>query len=88
MKQLLILGGFFVVAAFFSLQATAAEDLCSANLQSLQDQKVSTAETYPDVKVLVERTITDAKAAQAQGDTEKCITLTRKALTKLRTYNN
>jgi hypothetical protein len=88
MRHLLLAGGLFVVAASFNLQATAAEDLCAANLQSLHDQQVSTAQTHAEVKTLVERTIADAKAAQAQGDNKKCISITRKALTKLRTYNN
>jgi hypothetical protein len=88
MKHLLIASGLFVVAAAFNVQANAAEDLCAANLQSLQDQKVSTAESYPEVKTLVEETITNAKAAQAQGNNKKCISITRKALIKLRTYNN
>jgi hypothetical protein len=88
MKHLLIVGGFFAVAASFSLQATAAEDLCSANIQSLKDLDVTTAETFPEVKKLVEETIKEAEADKAKGDTNDCIIITRKALLKLRTYNN
>ncbi|CAM3090386.1 hypothetical protein BZK31_25510 [Pseudomonas floridensis] len=76
------LTGLFLSAALLASPVFAADDLCAANVQKLENDVVASNLT-PDRKEMVEKTIKDAKASQAKGDTKACETVTTKAITAL-----
>jgi hypothetical protein len=85
MNRILVCG---LLMSFISYGLQAADsDLCSTNIKTLSEAENSAGVQGTDVKRLVSITIEDAKKAQASGDTEKCIDITSKALSKLRLLN-
>ena len=83
------LTGLFLSAALLASPVFAADDLCGANLQKLKDAQTSSSTNLsPEVKEMITKTEQDAKAAQASGDTAKCISLTTQAVTKLNTIGS
>jgi hypothetical protein len=76
MKKVLLLAAALMVSG----SAFAAEDLCEANLQKLQDEKVSTGQIGQPLLDQIRGKRMEAQAAQKAGDTKKCIDLTTQAL--------
>ena len=80
------LTGLFLTAALMGSPVFAADDLCGANLQTLKDAHTSTSTNLSaDSKQELEKTMDAAKKAQAAGDDKKCIELTTKEITDLKT---
>lgn len=80
------LTGLFLTAALLGSPVFAADDLCGANLQTLKDAHTSTSTNMSaDAKDELEKTLTAATAAQKAGDDKKCIELTTKEITTLKT---
>ncbi|MFK3799860.1 hypothetical protein [Pseudomonas sp. NPDC088444] len=80
------LTGLFLTAALLGSPVFAADDLCGANLQTLKDAHTSTSTNLSaDTKDELEKTLTAATAAQKAGDDKKCIELTTKEITTLKT---
>jgi len=80
------LTGLFLTAALLGSPVFAADDLCGANLQTLKDAHTSTSTNMSaDAKDELEKTLTSATAAQKAGDDKKCIELTTKEITTLKT---
>jgi len=80
------LTGLFLTAALLGSPVFAADDLCGANLQTLKDAHTSTSTNLSaDSKQELEKTLTDATAAQKAGDEKKCVELTTKEITELKT---
>ncbi|MFK3974733.1 hypothetical protein ACI2KS_28835 [Pseudomonas sp. NPDC087358] len=80
------LTGLFLTAALLGSPVFAADDLCGANLQTLKDAHTSASTNLSaETKAELEETITAATAAQKAHDDKKCIELTTKELTSLKT---
>jgi len=80
------LTGLFLTAALLGSPVFAADDLCGANLQTLKDAHTSASTNLSaETKAELEETMTAATAAQKAGDDKKCIELTTKELTSLKT---
>ncbi|WP_095098351.1 hypothetical protein [Pseudomonas sp. Irchel 3A5] len=79
------LTGLFLTAALLGSPAFAADDLCGANLKTLQNAQVSSGTNLAaDTKMSLEKTEKEAVAAQKAGDDKKCIELTTQAITSLK----
>ncbi|MNJ14237.1 hypothetical protein D3C77_84540 [compost metagenome] len=79
------ISGLFIAAALLASPVFAAEDLCTLNLQKINDATATagagaSAEST-DQEVMGQ--VKDAKAAQAAGNTKDCIAITTKALDTL-----
>ena len=68
----------FVLAGLVATPIFAADDLCTINLQKLSDYNASTL-GQPLLGQIHDARV-EAEKAQAEGDTQKCISLTNKAL--------
>ena len=75
--------GLFMTAALLASPVFAADDLCSGNLQKIDDQLTSLSATSEDLVKSVKDQADDARAAQAAGNDKDCIALTTKALKDL-----
>jgi hypothetical protein len=85
MKRTLI-SGMFITAALLASPAFAADDLCDANLQALKDAQVSTNTNMSGpMKMNLEKTEKEAMAAKHAGDEKKCIEITAKTISELKT---
>ena len=83
------LTGLFLSAALLASPVFAADDLCAANLQTLKDAHTSTSINLSgEVKEMIGKTESDAKAAQAKGDDKTCIELTTQAITRLKSIGS
>lgn len=71
------------VATLAAAPAFAADDLCAANLQKIDDTMVTVAPSNPALEKTMRQQIDAAKADQAKGDTKACIASTGKILTQL-----
>lgn len=72
-----------VLFALVGLVATplfAADDLCTINLQKLSDYKATASTLGQPLLGQIHNARVEAQKAQAEGDTQKCISLTNKAL--------
>ena len=79
------LTGLFLTAALLGSPVFAADDLCGANINTLENAEVSTGTNLAaDTKTGLAKTIQDAKAAKAAGDEKTCIELTTKQITALK----
>jgi len=61
----------------------AAEDLCTANLQKIDDSMATAGATSEGLDKAITEHVDKAKAAQAAGDTKECIAITSKVLERL-----
>lgn len=77
------LAGLFITAAMLASPVFAAEDLCAINLQKISDAKVSTGEMPEDLKNTIDKAESEAKAAQAAGNKDECISLTTQAIQEI-----
>ena len=81
------LAGLFITAAMLASPVFAAEDLCAINLQKINDAKVSTGEMPEDLKNTIDKAESEAKAAQAAGNKDECISLTTQAIQEIANNN-
>ena len=81
------LAGLFITAAMLASPVFAAEDLCAINLQKISDAKVSTGEMPEDLKNTIDKAENEAKAAQAAGNKDECISLTTQAIQEIANNN-
>jgi hypothetical protein len=77
------LSALFAAATLLASPVFAAEDLCTANLQKIDDSMATAGATSEGLDKSVTKDVDDAKAAQASGDTAKCIAITSKVLERL-----
>lgn len=75
--------GLFMTAALLASPVFAADDLCSANLQKIDDQLTTMTATSESLATSVKEQADDARAAKAAGNDKDCIALTTKALKDL-----
>lgn len=79
------LTGLFLTAALLGSPVFAADDLCGANIKTLENAEVSSSSNLAeDTKTGLAKTVKDAKAAKAAGDEKTCIELTTKQITALK----
>ncbi|GKQ47022.1 hypothetical protein [Pseudomonas syringae] len=79
------LTGLFLSAALLASPVFAADDLCGANIKTIENTQVSSGTNLsPETKTMLETTEKNAKAAQAQNDEKKCIEITTKVITSLK----
>ena len=83
-----LLSGLFVTAAFLASPAFAADDLCAANLQKIQDTMTTEAANNPAMEKGMQGQVDMAKSQQSSGDTKGCIATTEKILTDLEKTTN
>lgn len=76
MKRLVL----FVLAGLVATPIFAADDLCTLNLQKLSDYKATASTMGQPLLGQIHDARVEAQKAQAAGDTQKCISLTNKAL--------
>ncbi|HEX8594696.1 MAG TPA: hypothetical protein VF682_15680 [Pseudomonas sp.] len=75
------LTGLFLTAALLGSPVFAADDLCGANIKTLENAAVSSNTNFSaDSKADQEKTIASAKAAQAAGKEKECIEITTKQI--------
>ncbi len=70
--------------ALLTTPVFAADDLCSLNLQKLDDAKSSTATLMDPLKSQIEDLHSKAQQEQAAGDNKGCIATTTQALDLLK----
>lgn len=79
------LTGLFLSAALLASPVFAADDLCAANIKTIENAHSSTnTNLSTENKTMLETTIKNAKAAQAAGDEKKCVEITTKVITSLK----
>lgn len=70
----------FFLAGFVVTPIFAADDMCTINLQKLSDYKATASTLGQPLLGQIHDARVEAQKAQAAGDTQKCISLTNKAL--------
>ncbi|MFF7710750.1 hypothetical protein [Pseudomonas sp. NPDC007930] len=83
MKRTVITGLFLSTALLAASPVFAADDLCAANLQKINDELTTVGASNPSLEKGVQNKVDAAKASQAKGDTKDCIAQTQKILTEL-----
>lgn len=78
-----VITGLFMTAALLASPAFAAEDLCEANLQKIDDQLASLGATSEEMVNSIKDQAKDARAAKAAHNDKDCIAITTKALQDL-----
>ncbi|CAK9887407.1 MULTISPECIES: hypothetical protein [Pseudomonas] len=74
------ISGLFIAAALLASPVFAADDLCTTNLQKIDDNMATSGATSEGLDDTIAEHVKDAKAAQAAGNTEDCIAITSKIL--------
>ncbi|MDO7904706.1 hypothetical protein ACE1YR_05805 [Pseudomonas sp. K1(2024)] len=74
----------FAAATLLASPVFAADDLCAINLQKINDEMATTGATSEDLVDTLNKHIDKAKAAQAKGNKEECITITNQVLERLK----
>ncbi len=77
------LSAVFAAATLLASPVFAADDLCAINLQKINDEMATTGATSEGLVDALNKHIDEAKAAQAKGNKEECITITNKVLERL-----
>jgi len=70
----------FILAGLVSSSVFAADDLCTINLHKLASYKATASTMGQPLLDQIHGARVEAEKAQAAGDTQKCISLTNKAL--------
>jgi len=83
MKRTAITGLFLSAALLASPVFAADKDLCTSNLQKIDDQMATMGATSEGLDDALKQHVTDAKAAQAAGNDKDCITISAKVLSRL-----
>ncbi|OUM08764.1 hypothetical protein BW686_01990 [Pseudomonas syringae] len=79
------LTGLFLSAALLASPVFAADDLCAANIKTIENAQASSGTNLsPENKTMLEKTEKSAKEAQAANDEEKCVQITTKVITSLK----
>ena len=74
----------FAAATLLASPVFAADsDLCALNMQKIDDQMATAGATSEGLDDFIKGHIDEAKAAQAAGDKDKCITISSKVLERL-----
>jgi hypothetical protein len=76
----------FCAGALVAAPTFAAGDLCSANLQKINDTMTTASATNPALEKTMRGQIDMAKASHAKGDEKACVAQTGKILTQLDNY--
>lgn len=76
-----------ITAALLTAPVFAATDLCSVNLQKIEDAKATSPILGDPLKEQVAEFEAKAKQARADGDLEKCASSAQQALTLLEKQN-
>ena len=85
--------GLFICAAmlaspvFAATDTPAKDDLCSINLQSINDALASSGQTSENTNDNLKAAYEKAKAAQASGNEKECISITTQELQRIRNIN-
>ncbi|WP_277962987.1 hypothetical protein [Pseudomonas sp. RIT-To-2] len=79
MKRL-TLSGLCIATALLTSHAFAADDLCAANLQKIDDQDKTAGSASAQIMESNKEDIQKAQAAQASGDKKTCIALSTRVL--------
>ncbi|EIK94012.1 hypothetical protein PMM47T1_23999 [Pseudomonas sp. M47T1] len=74
----LTLSGLCMAAALMTSHAFAADDLCAANLQKIDDADKTAGSVSAQIMEQNKEDIEKAKAAQASGDKKTCIALSER----------
>jgi len=77
------LSALFAAATLLASPAFAADDLCAANLQKINDSMATAGATSEGLDKALTEHVDKAKAAQAAGDDKQCIAITSKVLERL-----
>ncbi|MNS67123.1 hypothetical protein D3C72_1003650 [compost metagenome] len=77
------LSALFAAATLLASPVFAADDLCTANLQKIDDSMATAGATSEGLDKAITEHVDKAKAAQASGDTKECIAITSKVLERL-----
>ncbi|EJN36007.1 hypothetical protein PMI38_04230 [Pseudomonas sp. GM84] len=77
------LSALFAAATLLASPAFAADDLCAANLQKINDSMTTAGATSEGLDKALTEHVDKAKAAQAAGDDKQCIAITSKVLERL-----
>lgn len=78
----------FVIAAVLAAPAFAADDLCTVNLQKLNDSLTTQPSIGEPLKAQVEEAKAQAEQARSTGDLETCGTHAARALQLLEAPGN
>jgi len=78
------LSALFAAATLLASPVFAAEDLCTTNLQKIDDSMATAGATSEGLDKAITEHVDKAKAAQAAGDTKECIAITSKVLERLK----
>ncbi|MCI0911761.1 hypothetical protein [Pseudomonas putida] len=77
------LSALFAAATLLASPVFAADDLCTLNLQKIDDAMATAGATSEGLDKAVTEHVDKAKAAQAAGDTKECIAISTKVLQRL-----
>lgn len=77
------LSALFAAATLLASPVFAAEDLCTTNLQKIDDNMATLGTTSEGLDKALTEQVDKAKAAQASGDTKECIAVTSKVLERM-----
>ncbi|HDS1683143.1 TPA: hypothetical protein QEM39_004756 [Pseudomonas putida] len=77
------LSALFAAATLLASPAFAADDLCTANLQKIDDSMATAGATSEGLDKALTEQVDKAKSAQAAGNTKDCIAITSKVLERL-----
>ncbi|MCO7515456.1 hypothetical protein NJF44_09935 [Pseudomonas guariconensis] len=77
------LSALFAAATLLASPVFADEDLCTLNLQKIDDNMATIGATSEGLDKAITEHVDKAKAAQAAGDTKECIAITSKVLERM-----
>lgn len=88
MKRLITLSGLCMAATLLASPAFAADDLCAANLQKIDDQDKTAGSASAQLLESNKGDLQKAQAAQTSGDKKTCIALSSRILQDLEKATN
>ena len=77
------LSALFAAATLLASPVFAAEDLCTTNLQKIDNSMATAGATSEGLDKAITEHVDKAKAAQASGDIKECIAITSIVLERL-----
>lgn len=77
------LSALFAAATLLASPVFADEDLCTLNLQKIDDNMATIGATSEGLDKAITEHVDKAKTAQAAGDTKECIAITSKVLERM-----
>ncbi|WP_426143187.1 hypothetical protein [Pseudomonas sp. DWP3-1-2] len=83
------LTGLFLTAALLGSPVFAADDLCGANIKTLENAAASSNTNFSaDSKAELQKTIEKAKDAKQANNEKECIAITTKEITALKSIGS